>query len=71
MNTCSSSTVLRRELQILKLVAHKNTDKEVANKLFISTHIVISHRKNLMIKLNIKNTAGMIRGGFELGLLRV
>jgi len=71
MNICATIMISERELEILKLVAYENTNKEVADKLFISAHTVISHRKNLMIKLNVKNTAGMIRGGFELGLLRV
>jgi len=61
--------VSQRELQVLELVAFEHTMKEVASKLFISEHTVVSHRKNLMTKLKVKNTAGMIRRGFELGLL--
>jgi len=63
--------VSQRELEVLELVAFENTIKEVAHKLFISEHTVISHRKNIMMKLQVKNTAGMVRRGFELGLLSI
>ena len=71
MNTINYRIVSDREFEVLKLVAFENTIKEVAGKLFISEHTVVSHRKNLMAKLDVKNTAGMIRRGFELGLLRL
>ncbi len=58
-----------REKEILRLVAYEHTTKEIANQLYISTHTVISHRKNLMIKLNAKNTAGLVRKGYETGVL--
>lgn len=58
-----------REHQILFLVAHEKTAKEIANELFISNHTVISHRKNLMDKLQVRNTAGLVRRAFELGFL--
>ncbi len=58
-----------REQQVLHLVAFEKTTKEIANELFISQQTVISHRKNIMLKLDVKNTAGMVRVGFENGLL--
>ena len=60
-----------REQEVLRLVAYERTSQEIANELFISNHTAISHRKNLMEKLHVKNTAGLVRRGFELGLLRV
>ena len=71
MRLKKNKIVSNRELEILQLVAFENTIKEVANKLLISEHTVISHRKNLMVKLEVKNTAGMVRRGFELGLLSI
>lgn len=59
-----------REREILYLIAYEHTAKEIAHKLYISAHTVISHRKNLYQKLGVKNTAGMIRAGFEMGILR-
>ena len=58
-----------REFEVLHLVAFEKTTKEIAQELFISVHTALSHRKNLMEKLEVKNTAGMVRRGFELGLL--
>lgn len=59
----------KREHEVLHLTAHEFTAREIAHKLFISTHTVISHRKNLYQKLGAKNPAGMIRAAFEMGIL--
>ncbi|WP_291856893.1 LuxR C-terminal-related transcriptional regulator [Marinilabilia sp.] len=48
-----------REKLILKHVALGFTNKEIATKLFISTHTVISHRKNITRKLDIKTVSGL------------
>ncbi|MCL4118524.1 UNVERIFIED_CONTAM: hypothetical protein GTU68_064331 [Idotea baltica] len=61
----------QREKEIVHLVANELTTKEIATHLFISDHTVISHRKNLMEKLQVKNTAGLIRKAFDVGLLRI
>jgi len=66
-----NTEVTPRERQVLKLIAAENSSKEIANRLFLSDHTVQSHRKNLMRKLDVKNTAGLIRRGFELGYLNV
>lgn len=58
-----------REEQVLLLVAYEKTTKEIANTLFISNHTAISHRQNIMNKLGAKNTAGLVRRGFELGII--
>lgn len=48
-----------REIDVLKLLVKGLSNKEVANKLFISTHTVMSHRKNISRKLAIKSVAGL------------
>lgn len=58
-----------RESQILHMIANEYTIHEMAAHLFISHHTVITHRKHLLQKLNARNTAGMVRRGFELGIL--
>lgn len=63
--------VTDREAEILNLISLEFTTKEIASTLFISTHTVDTHKKNLKVKLKVKNTAGLIRKGFELGVLHL
>lgn len=48
-----------RERDVLQLVALGHSNKEIADKLFISIHTVISHRKNITEKLGIKSISGL------------
>lgn len=48
-----------REREVLRLVALGNSNKAIAEALFISTHTVISHRKNITEKLGIKSVPGL------------
>ncbi len=59
----------RREKEILKLIAHECTTQEIADKLFLSYRTVESHRYNLLQKLNVKNSVGLVRVAMEMGLL--
>jgi DNA-binding CsgD family transcriptional regulator len=58
-----------REREVLFLIAHENTSEEIAQKLCISNHTAKSHRKNLLEKLSVRNMAGLVRRGFELGII--
>ena len=58
-----------RDLEILKLIAEELTQQEIAEKLFISPHTVIFHKRNLFHKFDVKNTAGLIKSAMELNLL--
>jgi DNA-binding CsgD family transcriptional regulator len=49
----------KREKEIMKLVVQGYTDKEVACKLNISSYTAITHRKNIISKLKVKNTASL------------
>ena len=60
-----------REKEILHLIAWERSSKEIAKTLFISEHTVLSHRKNLLTKMDVKNTAGLVRRAFEIGIMRV
>ena len=60
-----------REDQVLRMIAQEYSADEIAEELFLSVHTVISHRKNLLRKLQVKNAAGMVRRGFELGYLQL
>lgn len=51
----------RREIEILGLIAQAKSSSEIADILFISSQTVGAHRKNIMRKLNITTTAGLVR----------
>ena len=58
-NKSTDSELTVRERDVLKLVALGHANKEIADKLFISVHTVISHRKNITEKLGIKSISGL------------
>lgn len=60
-----SPVLTRRENEILRLIADGLTNPDIAAKLFLSLSTVDTHRKSLMRKLNIKNTALLIRYAIE------
>ncbi|MFL1894573.1 response regulator [Aquimarina sp. 2-A2] len=49
-----------RELEVLHLIKEELTTAEIGEKLFLSTRTIEGHRKNLLWKLNVKNTAGLM-----------
>jgi DNA-binding NarL/FixJ family response regulator len=54
-----------REKEVLRLIALGQTNKEVGEKLFISARTVESHRRKIMEKLELNNTAELIRYAIE------
>lgn len=58
-----------REKEVLFLIANEYATNEIATHLYLSTHTVITHRKNLLWKMNVRNVAGLVRKGFEKGFL--
>ena len=54
-----NNTLSNREVEVVQLVALGKTNKEISNALHISTHTVITHRKNITSKLGIKTIAGL------------
>ncbi|MFB0998094.1 MAG: response regulator transcription factor [Flavobacteriales bacterium] len=50
-----------REIQVLRLIANEFTNVEIAKKLKLSRRTIDSHRYNIVNKLNVKNTAGLIK----------
>jgi DNA-binding NarL/FixJ family response regulator len=57
-----------RETEVLKLIAEEHSNAEIAQKLFISVRTVDTHRRNLLEKLQAKNTAGLVKYAIEKGL---
>ncbi len=65
--TINDSVVLtRRETEILELIAQGMTNNEIAAKLFVSSTTVDTHRKNLLSKFSVKNTASLIRAAVQM-----
>jgi DNA-binding NarL/FixJ family response regulator len=50
-----------REQELLRLVVEGYTNKEIASKLFLGVETINSYRKNLLLKLGVKNTAAMVK----------
>ncbi len=61
--------ITRRELDIIRLIAEEMTNAEIAKKLNNSPMTIITHRKNLLRKLGVKNTAGLVKYAVLNGLL--
>lgn len=59
----------RREKEILTLIVEEHTTSEIAGKLFISFGTVETHRRNMLNKLGLRNTAGLVRMAIEFDLL--
>lgn len=60
--------ITQRERDVLKLIAEECSNQEIADRLFISLRTVETHRYNLVQKLNVKNTAGLVRLALSLDL---
>jgi len=65
----AANPISDRERQVLQLVAEGKTTKEIASLLGISVKTAESHRSNLMDKLNIHDTAGLVRYAIRIGLI--
>lgn len=58
-----------REMDVLKLLAEGLASKDIGERLFISTHTVNNHRKNMLRRSGLKNTVELIRLAHQNGLL--
>jgi two-component system response regulator DegU len=65
-----SQSLTEREEEILKLVCFELTMKEIAERLSISENTTRNHRANIMEKLGVKNTVGLIKYAYETGMLK-
>lgn len=65
------AAISQREKQVLQLITDEYTSMEIADLLHISTETVHSHRKNVMMKLEARNTAGLVRRALEYGVIQL
>lgn len=55
----------KREMEVLKLICDGLSSKKICEKLFISINTVETHRKKILMKLNVKNSAGVVKYAME------
>jgi len=68
-NKENEKSLTPKEIEVLRLIADGMTNKEIATKLFLSTSTVDTHRKNMLAKLELRNTAALVKYAAENRLL--
>lgn len=63
------SSLSEREIEVLRLIAQEYSNGEIADKLFISIRTVDTHRRNLLEKLHVKNTVGLVKYAIKKGII--
>ena len=58
----------QREREVLQLILDEHSNQEIAERLYISPRTVETHRYNLQQKLNVRNTAGLVRVARQMGM---
>jgi DNA-binding NarL/FixJ family response regulator len=68
-NTEKQANLTKREIEIISLIAKEYTTQEIADKLFISTRTVETHRKNIISKTRVKSIIGLLKFAEQRGIL--
>lgn len=63
----SYNALTKREKEVVKMICKERTTAEIAEALFLSPQTVDTHRRNIMHKLDVKNTAGLVKYAMERG----
>ena len=67
--SCDAVALSRREKEILTLISEGLRNSKIAAMLFLSSHTITTHRKNIMSKLGVKNTAGIVMYAVKSGIV--
>ncbi len=67
----SDNCLSEREIEIIKLLADGLSSKEIANKLFISSRTVETHKNNIISKLNLKNNVELVKYAIKNGIVKL
>lgn len=67
----TKNSLSEREKEILHLIVSGNNNKEIAKKLYISHNTVLTHRRNIMKKLQVKNAAQLIITSVKQGIITI
>lgn len=62
-------TLTNRQIQVLKMIAMEMTNEEIARGLFVNKRTIDTHRQNLIYKLHVKNTAGLVKAAYKLHMV--
>ncbi|QDO93195.1 response regulator transcription factor [Formosa sediminum] len=68
-NKVSEDLISNKEQEVLVLISEGLTTKEIAAKLFVSTRTIETHRANILKKLDVKNTAELIKKATKINLI--
>jgi two-component system, NarL family, response regulator NreC len=71
MQTHSKQQLTKREIEVLQYIAQGFTNRKIAEALFLSIRTINTHRTNLMQKLDIHDTARLVRYAIETGLVKL
>ena len=66
----NKNSLTPREIEVLKLICQEKKNEQIANELCISKRTVDTHRQNLLLKLQVKNTVGLIKAAYKMELLK-
>ena len=61
--------ITMREIEVLVLLSKGHTTKEIAKQLFVSTHTIESHKKNMIHKLDSRNTIDLVVKAIRLNII--
>jgi len=67
----SKQQLTKREIEVLQYIAQGFTNRKIAEALFLSIRTINTHRTNLMQKLDIHDTARLVRYAIETGLVKL
>jgi len=68
LNQYELMNISEREIEVLYLIAHEYSNREIAGMLYISVNTVDTYRRRLFMKFGVRNAAGLIRRAYEEGI---
>jgi DNA-binding NarL/FixJ family response regulator len=69
-NNPAVARLSKREMEIIQMICDQLTNEEIAKQLFLSKRTIDNHRQNILNKLGMTNTAGLVRFAVENGILK-
>lgn len=70
LNENTNESLTNREIEVTRLICEGLSSKMISEKLFISVNTVETHRKNILLKLNVKNSLGIMKYAMKNNLLK-